>query len=58
MSSICWRWSLRAQRRAFVKWIANIRSQEMQRKHELLSQIITETTFKQRVFLAFKHAVQ
>jgi len=30
----------------------------MQRKQEVLSQMITETTFKQRVFLAFKHAVQ
>ena len=55
---IMWRRSLRAKRRAFVKWIAAIRSQDMQVKHDMLSQMITETTFKQRVFLALKHACQ
>lgn len=53
---IMWRRSLRAKRRAFVKWIASIRSQDMQAKHDMLSQMVTETTFKQRVFLALKHA--
>ena len=43
---IMWRRSLRAKRRAFVKWIASLRSQDMQAKHDMLSQMVTETTFK------------
>ena len=30
----------------------------MQKKYDVMSQIVTETTFKQRVFLAFRHAIQ
>ena len=58
MMSVCWRRSLRAKRRAFVKWITALRQEDMQKKQDLMTHIVTETTFKQRVFLAFKHAVQ
>ena len=58
MMSVMWRRALRGKRKAFVRWIAAIRNMDMQVKHEALSQIITETTFKQRVFLALKHACQ
>ena len=46
MSSVMWRRSLRSKRKAFVRWIAAIRSQDMQLKHDMLSKMVTETTFK------------
>ena len=58
MSFVYWRRSQRFKRRAFGRWIAAIRNEDMKQKQELLSQIVTETTYKQRVFLAFKHAMR
>ena len=46
MLSVCWRRAQRAKRKAFVKWIAAIRNEDMQQRQEVLSNIITETTFK------------
>lgn len=46
MLSVCWRRAQRSKRKAFVKWIAAIRNEDMQQKQEVLSKIITETTFK------------
>jgi len=58
MRSVCYRRSLRTKRKAFVQWIAAIKQEDMRQKYEMLSQIVTVTSFKQRIFLAFKHAVQ
>ena len=46
------------QRKAFVTWLSTMRHQDMIMKQEMLTEMVTETTYKQRVFLAFKHAVQ
>lgn len=46
------------KRRSFIKWLANIKQQDMQERQDMLADMVTETTYKQRVFLAFKHAVQ
>ena len=37
MSKVCYRRSLRFRRRAFIKWIAAVKSQDMEAKHEMLS---------------------
>lgn len=56
--SVSSRRALRMQRKAFLKWIALIKSERHQAQLQTLSEIVTDTTFKQRVFLALKQAVQ
>lgn len=48
----------RSLRRAFVYWICFVKRDNLLKRYETLSDIVTTTWFKQRVFLALKHACQ
>ena len=50
------RHSRREQRAAFVSWLALVKSEQQQKRQENLSYMITELSFKQRIFLSLKHA--
>jgi len=45
-------------RKGFVTWLCFQRRADLAEKYENLSEMVTETWFKQRVFLALKHGVQ
>lgn len=57
LGSVLARYAKREARRAFVKWLANVKSDQMKERHETVSALVTTMGFKQRVFLAMKHAV-
>jgi len=50
------RTSKRRQRNAFVRWLGFSKKQALEEKYEEMSEAVTTLWFKQRVFLALKHA--
>ena len=58
LKAICFRRTHRLQRKAFVTWLSTMKQQDMRDRQDVLADMVTETTYKQRVFLALKHAVQ
>jgi len=41
-----------------VKWLATVKIDQMTTRYETLSTLVTQMSFKQRVFLALRHACQ
>ena len=56
--SVLSRHNRREQRHAFVKWLAAVKGEQLATRYETLSTLVTELSFKQRVFLALRHACQ
>lgn len=56
MLSICQRKKHRYYRRAFVMWLSFSKRKELLQKYDILNEIVTQTMFKQKCFLALKHA--
>lgn len=54
--SVCHKRKMRMYRRAFVMWLSHAKREEMAEKYEVLNDMVTKTMFKQKVFLALKHA--
>lgn len=48
----------RSLRRAYVLWLSFVKRENLNKRYETLSEIVTTTWFKQRVFLGLKHACQ
>ena len=34
------------KRKSFIKWLANIKQQDMQERQDILADMVTETTYK------------
>jgi len=39
-----------------VRWIALVKAEQISKRYENMSALVSEVSFKQRVFLALKHA--
>lgn len=56
LDSVLGRFKRREQRSAFVHWLARVKSEQLQKRYESMSHLISEMTFKQRVFLGLRQA--
>jgi len=46
----------RSTRNAFVRWLAHCRKDQLEEKYDNMCELVTNLWFKQRVFLALRHA--
>jgi nuclear transport factor 2 (NTF2) superfamily protein len=58
LDAVLTRHNRREKRHAYVKWLATVKGEQMSVRYENLSTLVTEMSYKQRVFLALRHACQ
>ena len=56
MKSVLSRKKQRSTRRAFVRWLALTKKQQMEERYDTMSELVTNLWFKQRVFLGLRQA--
>lgn len=54
LDSVLGRFKRREQRGAFVMWLAKVKYEQLSKRYENMSHLISELTFKQRVFLGLR----